>query len=228
MWDTRGACQGLDIVSAFGWDQTDHDQGQFRTNGNDQSFVHGGAKHGSFIERHGHRYLKLKMQREGLSNDSSCNQVTWTTLARLETISDIFLANEDASLLEMNVDDSFKGCFCGLSVSGDRVVFLTERMCEQVASVGLCSLLMSCICVLLSCFLSVLSTFVCCVSSVPLVTADVCSYTFSERPEQFNCCGLIVTYHLCEAVYAGWRSLFQLRRALVPCLQRTCFAGQGS
>ena len=86
MWDTRGACQGSDTLSAVEWDQTDHDQEQFRTNGDDQSFVRGGAKHGSFIERHGHRYLGLKMQREGLANDSSCNQVTWTTLARLETM----------------------------------------------------------------------------------------------------------------------------------------------
>ena len=51
----------LDILSAFEWDQTDHDQEQFEQNGDDQSFVHGGARHGSFIHRYGHRNLELKM-----------------------------------------------------------------------------------------------------------------------------------------------------------------------
>ena len=41
--------KGLRLSGPFKWDQTDHDQEQFRTNGDDQPFVHGGAKHGRFI-----------------------------------------------------------------------------------------------------------------------------------------------------------------------------------
>ena len=94
-------------------------------------------------------------------------------------------------------------------MSSALVAFSNERMCQHVASVGFCWLLVSCVRVLLFFFCPLSATSFCFASSVLPLAPPVLEHLSRK------------------AVCAGWRALLQPRREAMPRLQRMCFAGQG-